>query len=586
MKTLRISDSISLPLGIVTQKTAWLGVTGGGKTYAAQKLAELMWDAGAQFVGLDPVGVWYGLRLAADGKRPSDITIPIFGGLHGDIPLEPTAGALLADLIVDRCISAILDVSQFESDAQKARFAADFADRFFFRKKAAPSAVHLFIEEAQEFIPQNTMKGEERMLHAFTRLQKLGRNFGIGSSLITQRPQEVNKKALNMAQTLFVFRCTGPQERKAIEGWIAEKGLEQDIAGDLPKLKTGTCHVWSPEFLGISETAAIAAKRTYNASATPEVGKVTQSRELAAIDLPQIREDMAATIERAKENDPAELKRRIAQLEREKSRPAAADERTITRAAADAKRAARAEWEPLLRERDAALCELHGRLAKISKAMHTIATELGTELPSLSALPGPAQAPTAEPRVARQPTTTNHQPTTRNRQPATTNAGLTGPEQRILDALAWMTSIGIEEPELTAVAFLAGYTIGGGAFNNPRGALRSKGLIEYRGDRLALTDAGREAANWPESSLTPEELQRRVLDRLPGPEQKILRVLLDVYPKALDNETLARRAGYEPGGGAFNNPRGRLRSLGLIDYPQKGHAAAEPLLFLEERRQS
>jgi len=60
--------------------------------------------------------------------------------------------------------------------------------RFFFRKKQSPSAVHLFLEECQEFIPQNTMRGEEHMLHAFTRLQKLGRNFGVGASLISQRP--------------------------------------------------------------------------------------------------------------------------------------------------------------------------------------------------------------------------------------------------------------------------------------------------------------------------------------------------------------------------------------------------------------
>jgi DNA helicase HerA-like ATPase len=100
--------------------------------------------------------------------------------------------------------------------------------------------VHLFLEECQEFVPQNPQRGEERMLHAFIRMQKLGRNFGIGSSYISQRPQEVNKKALNMAQTLFVFRTTGTHERKAIEQWIADKALDQDIAGDLPKIQTGT----------------------------------------------------------------------------------------------------------------------------------------------------------------------------------------------------------------------------------------------------------------------------------------------------------------------------------------------------------
>lgn len=138
------------------------------------------------------------------------------------------------------------------------------------------------------------------------------------------------------------------------------------------------------------------------------------------------------------------------------------------------------------------------------------------------------------------------------------------------------------EPEQTAAAFLAGYTIGGGAWNNPRGALRTKGLIEYRGERLALTDAGRDLAQAPDAPLTTAELHRMVLDRLPGPEQKILGVLLEAYPESLENGELARRAGYEPGGGAFNNPRGRLRSLGLVEYPERGLVRARSILFLEE----
>lgn len=157
---------------------------------------------------------------------------------------------------------------------------------------------------------------------------------------------------------------------------------------------------------------------------------------------------------------------------------------------------------------------------------------------------------------------------------------LAGPEQRILNAIAWLESIGVSTPEQTAVAFLAGYTYGGGAFNNPRGALRTKGLVEYAGDGIRLTDAGRQVAEFPEAALTTERLHEAVLARLPGPEQRLLRPLLDAYPDALSNDDLADAAGYTAGAGAFNNPRGRLRSLGLVEYPQPGHVAARSILFL------
>jgi DNA helicase HerA-like ATPase len=227
MSKLRMSLDLSLPLDAVTQKIAFIGRTGSGKTYAATKLAELFGEAGAQFVALDPVGKWWSLRLRADGK-PSGLDVPVFGGLHGDLPLEPLMGARIADLIVDRQIAAVLDVSQFEHNTDKARFAEAFATRLFYRKKSAPSAIHLFVEEAQEFIPQNPQGEEKRMLGAFERIVKLGRNFGIGASLISQRPQEVNKKALNQTECLFVFQTTGTHERKAIDAWIADKGIDED----------------------------------------------------------------------------------------------------------------------------------------------------------------------------------------------------------------------------------------------------------------------------------------------------------------------------------------------------------------------
>jgi hypothetical protein len=44
---LKLADDLSLPLDVVTEKLAWLGRTGSGKTYAAMKLAELMLAAGA-----------------------------------------------------------------------------------------------------------------------------------------------------------------------------------------------------------------------------------------------------------------------------------------------------------------------------------------------------------------------------------------------------------------------------------------------------------------------------------------------------------------------------------------------------------
>jgi DNA helicase HerA-like ATPase len=126
MKPIKLSPELELPGDAATQKLAFLARSGAGKTYGAGVFVEQLVAAGNQVVVIDPVGVWWGLRLAADGKRPGIGTIYVFGGQRGDVPLEHAAGELVANLIVDLGISVVLDVSDMTGGEMK-RFMADFA---------------------------------------------------------------------------------------------------------------------------------------------------------------------------------------------------------------------------------------------------------------------------------------------------------------------------------------------------------------------------------------------------------------------------------------------------------------------------
>lgn len=72
--TYRLSPEIDLPASAVTSTFAYLGIRGYGKSYAAGVQVEDFLGAGAQVVVVDPVGIWWGLRLAADGVTPSSST--------------------------------------------------------------------------------------------------------------------------------------------------------------------------------------------------------------------------------------------------------------------------------------------------------------------------------------------------------------------------------------------------------------------------------------------------------------------------------------------------------------------------------
>lgn len=559
-----LAPGLELPVDVSTQKLAWIGVTGSGKTYAATSLAEKLIAAGVQVIALDPVGVWWGLRLAADGQAPG-LEIPVFGGLRGDVPLEPTGGKLIADLVVDRRASAVIDVSQFEHDTDKARFAADFADRFFFRMKSAPAPVHLFLEECQEFAPQNTERGEERMLHAFQRMVRLGRNFGIGASLITQRPQDVNKKALNQAGSVFAFQVTGTHERKAVHAWISEKGLDVHLADELPKLPTGEAFFWSPGWLRRMDRVRIAAKKTFDASSTPEVGKrAVKARELRPIDLDALRDQMKATIERAAAEDPKKLRARIAELQRELAKKPAA-------APAQEKVVEKRVDVPALQTAGGALdAQDVGRLESLQPGRPSSwPANSGKLLSTLTVASRPTSAPVPWKSIG-VASNAGRQPASPPVRVAAATPVSTGGQAPTLDRaaraiLSVLATYG--DCQSGRLTLLAGYRWSGG-FRNALGALRAAGYIEGQNvGVMSITPTGRAAIA---DSLVPLPQGGELIEfwlrhpALGAAERAIFKALVEKHPNGLTSDQLMQATGYAWSGG-FRNALGALRTAGLIE---------------------
>jgi hypothetical protein len=307
----KIADKLSLPAGAVTETSAFFGTRGSGKTYACGKMVEEFHDGGAQVVVVDPVGVWYGLRIAANG-RGRGLDIPVFGGLHGDVPLEPTGGELVARLVVEKRISVVLDVSMFTL-GQQHKFVTVFCTWLFQLKKGERGPLHIVFDEAHEFLPQFVQGNEAEMVGAVRRLSKMGRNFGIGVSLISPRPAEVNKGSVNLTERMYCGRLKGPQDRKAIEAWASSNDADQTVLDELPQLKNGDLIAWTEKG---PQRVRFLPKRTFDASKTPEAGDAKPAASLPKIDLEQVREAMAATIEETKMNDPKALRAKIAELER------------------------------------------------------------------------------------------------------------------------------------------------------------------------------------------------------------------------------------------------------------------------------
>lgn len=611
MMQLKISKDLKLPLETVTSTLIVYGGKGMGKTNLLSVFSEEFYKANLRFSVIDPMGVCWGLQHGAD-KSKSGIDVLILGGIHGDIPIEPTAGAVVADLVVDETVSTVIDISRHAngkmwSRGERIRFVADYFTRLYERQGEQRNPIFQWIDEAARFLPQQIPHGAvdiARCVGAIEQVGEEGRNVGIGLGLLAQRSARLNKSVAELADCMFSFRTVGPNSIKAILEWFGEhvpKERWKELIEKIRTLPIGNALVVSPGWLQYEGVAQMRPRETFDSSATPRPGKALRAPGKATKpDLKKYRERMKETIERAQTADPRALRQQLAERDQRIKKL----EGILVEANARAERIDKKlekikpvekpvittkqmrELKECAREMNKARAKITGiheawgdNLKLIGERINAFLNAVTDKIPvselqKKMAFPVPSVSPKA-PSVSPKPTTFKDIPF------AGEAPTLTGPEQRILNAIAWIESLGQPDADQAAAASLAGYTVGGGAWNNPRGSLNTKGLVSYRpGNRIALTDAGRALAQVPDVPLTTAELHEKVMERLAGPERKILKVLIDTYPFPLSNEEASSRAGYAIGG-AYNNPKGRLRSLGLIDYPEKNMVVAKSILFLD-----
>ena len=581
--SLRLCSGFSLPEDAATRRMAIVAMSGAGKSNLAVVMAEEMHKAGIPWVVIDPKGDWYGIRSAKDGKRPG-LPIPVFGGLHGDVPLEPTAGKMMAELIATKRLTCVLDVSEFDTRSGMFSFLRDFAETLLKKNK---EPLHVFCEEADDYLPQKAGGSGGNVaacLGAWQRLIKRGRFRGIGSTLITQRTSAINKDALNMAELLFAMRVTAPHDRKAVKAWVEGQGLDRGLVDSLPSLMDGEAWAWSPAWLRSSTRFRSRLRSTFDSGKTPEIGRSVEPAKLADIDLGEIKQQMAATIERAEAEDPKKLQAEIRRLRTELSRQRpAVDQAAIASAVLDATAAqvkkldaqefVFAEFADISKEFMEMCGERFGDLTNIARRMHELCKD-HLEVEALIAKHKSRPKPVPPQAVAPAPVAP------RPARPPNGDDGLTGPQRRVVDAVAWWNSVGVAQPSKIQLAFVAGYKPNTGSFNNTLGALRSTGLIEYpMNGHVALTDSGSALATAATIDTSLSAFHGTIFAKLTGPQQRLLEPLLSAYPGSLSSDELASASGYQPNTGSFNNTRGSLRSLGLVEYPSAGMVTATGLLF-------
>ncbi len=540
---------------------AVLGTRDSGKTYTATEASEELFEAGIPFIWLDPIGVAHNLRIPGKGRG---YPVVVAGGQHGDLPLTTASVGEIVRAAMKSNISLVLDL--FSRDLSKADWRRIVREtcEILLHENSEYGLRHVFIEEAAEFVPQRVVDGQ--VFSAVEKLVRMGGNSKVGITLINQRSADLNKSVLELCANVFVHRQKGKNTLLDLKKWLSltDPDTEKKITASLPDLPSGQCWVMSnelkkPLLIEVPEKNSLHPDRraAHNPGAT--------KRKPVPAD---------AFVEQMK----AALAPKPAMIQKQPSVKAACSiVFTEAQMVENGARGFADGWEQgfLAGHKDG-----FGRGSTAARlAMKNAADTLQAEyLPPVNIPPAP-RAKTQSTGFPKTPAQVNHSATIVPPKSANGGGGgLDGPLQRIIDAIMWWNVMGVEQPAQVQVGFVAKYSHNSGTWATYLAKCRTMGLIEGKGE-LSLTTEGVRHARTPAAPPTGEALRATVLDRLEGPQRRILEPLLAAYPMTMTQAELAGSAGYSPNSGTWATYLAKVRSLDLATG--RGELRAQAWLFPE-----
>jgi len=587
---------LCIPENILKQHVAVLGKTGAGKSSALRHIVEHLLEQGKRVCIVDPKGDWYGLKLSADGKGPGHKVI-MFGDFKdqraSDVPINEHSGKHIAELVATGNRPCVIGFKGWMT-AKMIRFWIDFAPALF-----GQNTGELFIvgDEFHNFAPKGKILDPDagKCLHWSNRLMSEGRGYGLVCLIASQRPQKVHNDTLTCCETLVAMRVVHTADRAAVKDWLdgaGDKANAEQVLNHIAAVKRGTGYVWSPEIGYGPELVSFPMFETFDSFAPPQLQRKINERGWADVDLGDVKAKLAAVIEEAKANDPAELKRTIAALRKDLATAKAVpldkgdtkikEVPVLDTAAFKRFEASSKEIEKCLQQTIALLDKRKDDLVILEQRQRILREHLeGLQGRPLTVSPATAQrAPqnqlTTQPQRAgldlvsyvKSPETVIRRPVSSPSTPG--NGEISGGLKRMMIALAQRP--GLNKKQL---GVRAGLSSTSGTFGTYLGKLRSNGWVIEENGGFHLSERGRLELGDYTPLPEGEALLLYWINELGGGAQRMLQVLAEAYPNALTKEELGQRAAISHTSGTFGTYLGKLRTLELVEGKSELRAAEE-----------
>ncbi|WP_425618071.1 DUF87 domain-containing protein [Anatilimnocola sp. NA78] len=553
--------------------------SGGGKSWLLRKILEEV-SATTQTIVIDPEGEFASLRELRD---------MVLVGPDGDLPADPRSAGLLARRLMEKNVSAVIDIYELPPTKRR-EFVANFCQTLVDLPKALWRPCFVAIDETHEFAPEGDNFASSE---AVALLSSKGRKRGFCPLFATQRLSKLSKDVAAEAKVRFVGQTNlDVDQRRAADFLGFPKNRWTELRDLSQPGSEGEFFAVGP---ALNDRGVIRFRSGKVATTHPKAGEGRKleppkpSRHIAALlgelkDLPQQAEKEA--------NDLAAAKKRIADLECElKLKPAPTLDVAFVQRAVDT--ALNTERSKVSAERSTERSMVKLAIAELKKArdlyadvQSILAKVIGDligdqiERPSFPALSLSTSITNSVKSIQAPPPKVVNQP----RKEAVGDLAINKTQQRILDALAWYESIGIYEPTNIQLGAIALIDTSGGHFSNVIGPLSTNSLVTRGDGKVALTTLGRSYASTLTSITTLDEYHDMLRARVRkaksagGKTIEILDAVIAAGSCELTTEYIGEVVGIDPTGGHFSNMIGPLGTLGLIER-NRGIVKPTNLLF-------
>ena len=263
---------------ILSHRLVLLGMPGAGKSNLIAVLVEELGQYDAPLIVFDHKPEYAPLCQQPYLRHPVRLSART---------LSPQNAAATAQRLMQERWQAVLDLSSYGSDAEAAGVMTELIAGVLRYQKARENAARLpctfVLDEAHYWLPEHeghsTLRGLKLrsgqallsyVQQAFFTLAKLGRSFGMGLVVATQRPADVDKRLISSADWRFLLKALEPADLKVYRAY----GLSDEQAMSLNP-RQGQAYVIGPD--GLHGVCHIRRRESPDVAKSPGLDNIRQA---------------------------------------------------------------------------------------------------------------------------------------------------------------------------------------------------------------------------------------------------------------------------------------------------------------------